>query len=49
MAIPSFGFLKIEALACILMVAAGVAGLLLTGSSDGTFSCGSSKLRAFVK
>jgi hypothetical protein len=36
MAIPSFGFLKIEALACILMVAAGVAGLLLVlpGSSD---------------
>jgi hypothetical protein len=36
MAIPSFGFLKIEALACVLMVAAGVAGLLLvlTGSSD---------------
>jgi hypothetical protein len=38
MAIPSFGFLKIEALACILMVAAGVAGLLLTGSSDWTLS-----------
>ena len=36
MAIPKFGFLKIETLACILMVAAGVAGLLLvlTGSSD---------------
>jgi hypothetical protein len=36
MAIPRFGFLKIEALACLLMVAAGVAGLLvaLTGSSD---------------
>lgn len=36
MAIPSFGFLKIETLACILMVAAGVAGLLLvmTGSSN---------------
>jgi len=30
MAIPSFGFLKIEVLACILMVAAGMAGLLLT-------------------
>ena len=36
MAIPKFGFLKIETLACISMVAAGVAGLLLvlTGSSD---------------
>ncbi len=36
MAIPKFGFLKIERVACILMVAAGVAGLLLvvTGSSD---------------
>ncbi len=36
MAIPRFGFLKIEALACLLMVAAGVAGLLvaLTGWSD---------------
>ena len=42
MAIPSFGFPKIEALACILMVAAGLAGLILvlTGSSDWT-------LRAF--
>ena len=29
MAIPTFGFLKIEALACILMVAAGVLGLLV--------------------
>ena len=29
MAIPTFGFLKIEALACILMVAAGVIGLLV--------------------
>ena len=40
MAIPSFGFLKIEALACILMVAAGLAGLILvlTGSSDWTVS-----------
>jgi len=36
MAVPRFGFFKIETLACILMVAAGVAGLLLllTGSSD---------------
>ena len=36
MAIPSFGFLKIEALACILMVTAGLAGLVLvlTGSGD---------------
>jgi hypothetical protein len=33
MAIPRFGFLKIEALACLLMVAAGIAGLVaaLTG------------------
>ncbi len=30
MAIPRFGFLKIEALACVLMVVAGVAGLLLS-------------------
>lgn len=36
MAIPQFGFLKIEAFACILMVVAGIAGLLLVamGSSD---------------
>lgn len=36
MAIPSFGFLKTEAFACLLMVAAGMAGLLvaLTGSGD---------------
>ena len=36
MAIPRFGFLKIEVLACLLMVAAGVAGLLvaLTGWTD---------------
>lgn len=34
MAIPGFGFLKIEALACQLMVAAGLGGLLVafTGS-----------------
>jgi hypothetical protein len=30
MAIPPFGFLKIEALACLLMVAAGVVGLLVS-------------------
>jgi hypothetical protein len=36
MAIPQFGFLKIEAFACLLMVVAGIAGLLLvaTGSTD---------------
>jgi hypothetical protein len=36
MAIPRFGFLKIEALACLLMIATGLAGLLvaLTGSND---------------
>jgi hypothetical protein len=36
MAMPQFGFFKIEAFACILMVVAGIAGLLLiaTNSSD---------------
>lgn len=36
MAIPPFAFLKIEAFACIMMIVAGIAGLLLvlTGSSD---------------
>jgi|SRR5215469_13723398 len=36
MAIPSFGFLKIEAFACLTMVIAGAAGLLVavTGSGD---------------
>src|ERR1700686_1843335 len=36
MAIPPFGFLKIEAFACIMMIVAGIAVLLvvLTGSSD---------------
>ena len=36
MAIPRFGFFKIEGFACLLMVVAGTAGLLvaLTGSSD---------------
>jgi len=40
MAIPQFGFLKIEAFACILMVVAGIAGLLLlaTNSSDWFFA-----------
>ena len=40
MAMPSFGCLKIEALACFLTVAAGVVGLLqsLSGSSDRTLS-----------
>jgi len=30
MAIPPFGFLKIEALACFLMLAAGMVGLVVT-------------------
>jgi hypothetical protein len=36
MAVPTFGFLKIEALACLLMIAAGVTGLFVafTGRSD---------------
>src|SRR5215469_4162578 len=36
MAIPRFGYLKIEAFACLLMVVAGTTGLLfvVTGSSD---------------
>ena len=35
MAIPGFGFRKVEALACILMVAAGVAGLLVVVTRSG--------------
>jgi len=36
MAVPRFGFLKIEAFSCLVMMVAGIAGLLvaLTGSSD---------------
>jgi hypothetical protein len=36
MTIPVFGFMKIEALACLLMVAVGVVGLFVasTGSND---------------
>jgi hypothetical protein len=39
-AIPRFGFLKIEIVACILMVGAGVAGLLLTLGDTGDFFAG---------